>query len=70
MILGDTRPKTQLPYWKCLKGSRHLQEFLIAKGDSYQANSAFINKHMIDVAPTILKNLNIKIPNEMKGKAI
>ena len=51
-------------------GNHRPEGFLIAKGEGFKADSFIDNKHIIDLAPTILKHLNVSIPNWMRGTAI
>jgi predicted AlkP superfamily phosphohydrolase/phosphomutase len=51
-------------------GNHRPQGFLIAKGEGFDANSSIDGRHIIDLAPTILYQLNIPIPQNMKGKIV
>jgi len=51
-------------------GNHRPEGFFIAKGEGFEANSFIDDKHIIDLAPTILKRLNVPIPNWMSGTAI
>lgn len=49
-------------------GNHRPEGFLIAKGENYRANSDIEGKHIVDLAPTILNQLNIPKPNGMDGE--
>src|SRR3989339_8778 len=49
-------------------GNHRPEGFLIAKGKNYAAGSAIENKHIIDLAPTILKHLGIPKLNGLEGE--
>ncbi len=51
-------------------GNHRPEGFLIAKGGGFKADTFIDDKHIIDLAPTILKHLNVSIPNWMRGTAI
>ena len=51
-------------------GNHRPEGFFIAKGKGFKADSFIDDKHIIDLAPTILKHLNVSIPNWMRSTAI
>lgn len=51
-------------------GNHRPQGFLIAKGIHYQPNSTLSDKHIFDLAPTILNYFGLKIPPSMTGNKI
>jgi predicted AlkP superfamily phosphohydrolase/phosphomutase len=51
-------------------GNHRPQGFLIAKGKNYTADSVIENKHIVDLAPTILKHLDLAKLDGMKGEII
>lgn len=51
-------------------GNHRPHGFLIVKGDKYESNSVLEEKHIIDLAPTILDHLNVPKASKMKGEII
>lgn len=49
-------------------GNHRPEGFVIAKGKNYTANSIISNRHIVDLAPTILSNLDIPKPIGMEGE--
>lgn len=51
-------------------GNHRPQGFLLARGEQFRPNSILSDRHIIDLAPTILDYFYFKIPQNMKGSKI
>ncbi len=51
-------------------GNHRPEGFLLASGKNIKVNSLLKNKHIVDLAPTILNILGVSMPQESDGKVI